>query len=351
MIAAGGDPDYDGAGGPYEFTDAGEPSVASYRIASYDGGRRPNEALDEYRLVGRQADAPAVGDGGLVIGAFLPVGGGDIVSGPARMAAARLAVSEINDAGGVLGSEVILHEADSSGTGPTDAAPRIGRLLDLGVDAVVGAAASAVSLLVIDEITGRGVIQMSSSNTSPVFTDYPDRGLYFRTAPSDALLARVMAEWLPGQGTPSIGVMFRDDAWGRGLAEAFRPHYEALGGEIALFLPYDPEQERFEAEARSLAQAGPEAIWLIAFRETAEIVIALHDQGVGPTSDTQVYGGDNISALGVVAARRIHYLGNAGNNLFGGPRFGGRSRRPAGRLLRRGAWRAPPTFPRPMTRS
>jgi len=48
IIDGGGDPDYDGVGGPYEFIDAGEPAAASFRIATYDGGDTPNTDLDEY---------------------------------------------------------------------------------------------------------------------------------------------------------------------------------------------------------------------------------------------------------------------------------------------------------------
>ena len=48
VIAAGGDPDYDGQGGPYEFVDAGEPAAASFRVATYDGGDVPNTDLDVY---------------------------------------------------------------------------------------------------------------------------------------------------------------------------------------------------------------------------------------------------------------------------------------------------------------
>ena len=46
VIAGGGDPDYDGQGGPYEFVDAGEPAAANFRIATYDAADTPNTDLD-----------------------------------------------------------------------------------------------------------------------------------------------------------------------------------------------------------------------------------------------------------------------------------------------------------------
>ncbi len=52
IIESGGDPDYDGVGGPYEFVEAGEPAAASFRIATYSGGDKPDSSLDEYVFAG-----------------------------------------------------------------------------------------------------------------------------------------------------------------------------------------------------------------------------------------------------------------------------------------------------------
>ena len=75
---------------------------------------------------------------------------------------------------------------DSGDTNQDIANPEVDRLLALDVDAIIGAASSAVSKLVIDKITGNNVIHFSPANTSPDFTTYDDNGLYFRTAPSDS---------------------------------------------------------------------------------------------------------------------------------------------------------------------
>ena len=75
-----------------------------------------------------------------------------------------------------------------SGDATTDTANQtVDRLLSQNVDAIIGAASSGVSLTVIDKITGAGVVQFSPANTSKTLSDYPDKGLYFRTAPSDIL--------------------------------------------------------------------------------------------------------------------------------------------------------------------
>ncbi|MGI9600459.1 MAG: ABC transporter substrate-binding protein [Acidimicrobiales bacterium] len=50
LAISGEDIDYEGLGGPYEFTDAGEPTAASFRVLTYTGGATPDPGRDEYVL-------------------------------------------------------------------------------------------------------------------------------------------------------------------------------------------------------------------------------------------------------------------------------------------------------------
>ena len=122
-------------------------------------------------------------------------------------------------------------------TSPT---PEVDRLLALDVDAIIGAASSAVSKLVIDKITGNNVIQVSPANTSPDFTTYDDNGLYFRTAPSDLLQGKVLADLVASEGNEIAGVIFRQESYGQGLADSFKENFESQGGTVDPFIAYAP---------------------------------------------------------------------------------------------------------------
>ena len=238
-------------------------------------------------------------DGRLVVGTLLPLTGDLASFGPTLTAAARLAVQDINAAGGVLGADVTLHEADSGDLSQDIANPEVDRLLGMGVDAIVGAASSAVSKLVIDKITGAGVIQFAPSNTSPDFTTYPDSDLYFRTAPPDLLLSEMMAQLMASEGAETVGVIYRQESYGTGLAVAFRDSFEALGGIIDPFVPYAPGTDSFDAEVDLLVASDPDAVFIIAFEEAASLVTTMHERGIGPTSDTTVYGtAGHITSIG-----------------------------------------------------
>ena len=303
IIESGGDPDYDGVGGPYEFVDAGEPAAASFRIATYSGGDRPDSSLDEYVFAGGSDDgmddAEAMASGELVIGTLLPVTGDLAFLGPPEVAGARLAVADVNAAGGVFGGDVVLHEGDSGDTNQDIANPEVDRLLALDVDAIIGAASSAVSKLVIDKITGNNVIHFSPANTSPDFTTYNDNGLYFRTAPSDLLQGKVLADLVASEGNEIAGVIYRQESYGQGLADSFLENFENQGGTVDPFIAYAPGTDNFDAEVDQLAGAGPDAIVVIGFQESATILTTMHERGIGPTSATNVYGVDgNIGGIG-----------------------------------------------------
>ena len=244
-------------------------------------------------------------DGQLVIGTLLPVTGDLAFLGPPEVAGARLAIADINAAGGVLGNDVVLHEGDSGDTNQDIANPEVDRLLALDVDAIIGAASSAVSKLVIDKITGNNVIQISPANTSPDFTTYNDNGLYFRTAPSDLLQGKVLADLVASEGNEIAGVIFRQESYGQGLAElSFKENFESQGGTVDPFIAYAPGTDNFDAEVDQLSGASPDGIVVIGFQESATILVTMHERGIGPTSATNVYGVDgNIGGIG---AERFH---------------------------------------------
>ncbi|MEM8923788.1 MAG: ABC transporter substrate-binding protein [Actinomycetota bacterium] len=246
------------------------------------------------------------GDGVLTIGTIFPVTGDLAFLGPAEVAGAELAVADINAAGGVFGADVVLEQGDSGDTTTDLASTEVDRLLALNADAIMGAASSAVSKTVIDKITGAGVIQFSPANTSPDFTTYDDNGLYFRTAPSDLLQGRVLANAVLDQGNETASVLFRQESYGQGLADAFMENFEGSGGTIDQFIPYAIDVESFDAEIDQLVEAGSDAIVVIGFAESANILNTMHERGIGPTSDVNVWGVDgNLGIEGEMADATI----------------------------------------------
>ena len=228
------------------------------------------------------------GDGTLTIGTLLPQTGSLAFLGPPEFAAVELAVRDMNAAGGVLGKDVKKFNSDSGDAQNPIASQSVDRLFSQNVDAIVGAASSSVSLLVIDKITGQGVVEMSPANTSDTFSDYCDNGLYFRTAPPDTLQGRVLADTIIADGNQTVGIMALQDAYGTGLAGHVEENVTASNGEIVEKIIYDPKAANYATEVSSIKAADPDAIVVIGFAETTKIIPELIKQGVGP-ADKKIY--------------------------------------------------------------
>jgi ABC-type branched-subunit amino acid transport system substrate-binding protein len=226
------------------------------------------------------AAVTAVGDGVLTLGTLLPQTGSLATLGPPTEAGVALAVKEINAAGGVLGKPITLDEADSGDAKTDIASSSVDRLLSKKVDAIIGAAASAVSKNVIDKIVNAGVVQFSPTNTSPEFTDYPDKGLYFRTAPSDVLQGRVLGDTILADGAQTVGIISLQDPYGDGLTQNVTKSVTDGGGQVVATEVYDPAAATFSAEVGKLKAAKPDAIALISFEEATKIVPEMVKQGI-----------------------------------------------------------------------
>lgn len=157
-----------------------------------------------------------------------------------RLHAVELAVSEVMATAGGLPAVagktkrrpvavVGCNDHELQSPPPPEPAPvRAGNhLYELGVAGVVGANTSGNTIQVIPILPKRGVFLISPSATTPILTSADDDGLFWRTAPSDALqaipLASLIMDRAPDNGTQRVFVLYRNDAYGVGLFEKTVP--------------------------------------------------------------------------------------------------------------------------------
>lgn len=229
----------------------------------------------------------------LQLGYVLPETGQLAFLGPPQIQATKYAISEINAAGGVLGQDIgDLVSGDEADTAAI-ASQSAERVLNADVDAIIGAAASGMSLAIIDKITGSQVVQCSGSNTAPTFTGYEDDGYYFRTAPSDAMQGPVLAETIIGDGYSNVALIGRADDYGKGLVDATAEALESSGATVATKEMYDPKATNFDAVVQKVSGAKPDAVVLIAFEEGKQILSGLVESGL-TTDEVGLYGADGL---------------------------------------------------------
>jgi ABC-type branched-subunit amino acid transport system substrate-binding protein len=238
-------------------------------------------------------------DGVLSLGTLLPKTGAFVYSGPAMDAGVHLAMKDINDAGAIPGIAVKLDETNQRDEGNPSAATAsqsTDALLAGGVDAIIGPATSAAALKVIDKVTCAGVIMFAPSNTSPVFTTYPDYGLYFRAEPESALEGSVLGKLVVADGNSTAVVMSRDDPYGNYLREDIVKSIQKSGGQVLDSFHYDPDALDHDKDIQRVKAKNPDAIVLIGFTESAQILANMIEEGLGPRNK-RVYSPNMTNTL------------------------------------------------------
>ncbi len=270
-------------------------ALVSALALSACGSDDTSEPSDNPSESSSETAATPTGDGELVIGTLLPQSGDLAFLGPPEFAGVDVAINEINEAGGVLGKQIVQIKTDSGDGTPDIAGASVDKALNAGADAIIGAAASSVSLSVLDKITGAGVVHFSPANTSPELDTVADNDLYFRTSPSDVLQGEVLGNLVIEDGFKNVAILARQDSYGEGLANRIEEVVTAKGGKVATKQLYAADAQNFTAEVNKVAAAKPDAIIVVGFDETKKLVPGLIAKNVGP-QDLQTYFVDGNTA-------------------------------------------------------
>jgi ABC-type branched-subunit amino acid transport system substrate-binding protein len=298
LAKAGRDPAYRGATVRNGLTSVGEPSTASYGVFHFG----PNNLLDngktEFLNTGNEGNAtteqpakpaavnPKSNGAPLVLGGLLPQEGGLAFAYPPMIAGARLAVKEINEAGGVLGQPVVWKDGNDF-TDPQKALTTVAKHKADGVHVIIGAGGSGISLGVLPQVVSAGMVMISPSNTAAKLTTTDDGGLYFRTAPSDLLQARALADVMLRDGITKICIVARKDAYGEGLMTGVQKELAAAGVTAVQTFTYDvgengmvAKHEEVDGVVQQITAAQPQGVLVIGFEESAEVILGLAKAGV-----------------------------------------------------------------------
>jgi branched-chain amino acid transport system substrate-binding protein len=183
-------------------------------------------------------------------------------------------VKEINAAGGVLGQDIEVVTGDTA-TDPSQGVSEATRLINVeGVDAILGALASGVTLPVAESVTGPNhILQISEASTSPALTDANDNDFLFRTTISDAAQGVVLAQLANDEALNSVCTMYINNAYGQGLSASFKTNFEALGGTVPAEVPHESEQATYASELSTCTADHPDALAAIAYPESAGVFL------------------------------------------------------------------------------
>ncbi len=201
-------------------------------------------------------------DGVVRIGLLLPDTGPGAALGQSLLGGALLAVQQINAAGGVLGSPIETVRRDE-GASPSAAVSAIDQLLDRDVDVIVGPASSRLAYSVLAHAVDEGVGVCSPTNTAIGLRAFPDRDLYFRTVPSDALQARAIGELVERSGDTMVSVLAPDDDFGVTFGAALLADLESRGLDVTGPILYGASNDDLKAAATSALDGDAQNLVLV----------------------------------------------------------------------------------------
>ena len=185
-----------------------------------------------------------------------------------------LAVEQVNEAGGVGGYDVRLVVGDTALNAEQGMQEARRLIEEEGAAAIVGPLASSVTLPVAEQVAAiENVPFITPSATSPALTDANDADFLFRATLSDAAQGAVLADLVLEDGIASVGVLYIDDPYGRGLYEAFRDAYVPDGVVAAVSHASDETAADYADNLESVKAGDADTLIAISFPDQARVYL------------------------------------------------------------------------------
>ncbi len=232
----------------------------------------------------------------IAIGEFAALTGGTASFGQSSHNGTKLAVDEINAAGGVLGKQVRLFtEDDQSKAG--EAATVVRKMISREkIVALLGEVASSRSLEAAPIAQQAKIPMISPASTNPKVTEVGD--YIFRICFIDPFQGTVLSKFALKREWKRVAVLtdVKQD-YSVGLSQYFIEHFKANGGTIVGEQSYSSGDSDFNAQLTSLKSASPEAI-LVSGYYTEAGLIARQARQLGVT--VPLLGGDGWDSPSLV---------------------------------------------------
>ncbi len=204
------------------------------------------------------------GEGGadtIKIGFIGPLTGDNANYGIRCSNAARLAIGEINAAGGINGMQLELIAEDSQGAVDRAISSYEKLAYNDEVVAIIGPVFTSPALAVAQRCNEDGIVMVTPSATHRDVTALGN--WVYRTVPSDALQAEVAAHYFyEVLGYRRIACLYAMNDYSQGLAEGVEEIFTELGGEITSMQTCMVGDRDFRTQLGQIRSTNPEAIYI-----------------------------------------------------------------------------------------
>ncbi len=193
------------------------------------------------------------------IGGIGPLTGDAASYGISVKQGAQVAVDEINAAGGIDGMKLeLLFEDDECNEEKSVSA--YNKLMDSGINVVLGAVTSGCSIAVSEESAGDGILQITPSGSAMDCTKQPNS---FRICFTDPLQGKLMAQYISEQGLKSPAIIYDVASdYSKGIHDAFVEQAGELGMTIAADESFTGGDVDFKTQLTKIKSSGADCLFL-----------------------------------------------------------------------------------------
>jgi len=229
------------------------------------------------------ATAAPIGDGVLRIGTLFPSTGATAFIGPPQLDAVKVAVADINAAGGVNGKPVVLLSDDSGDATTQTAEASLADLVKKGADVIIGPSSSVLSQRLLTAAAAAQVALISPAATYPQLSSLDTQNVFFRTIPSTALQGTALGALLPSKKQLKVALVASSDPIGQSIVPTLHDALAAHGGALVANIALTASSAPADVIAQ-LKKAAPDAVVLDTpdnGAQTKALISALAGSGLG----------------------------------------------------------------------
>jgi branched-chain amino acid transport system substrate-binding protein len=242
------------------------------------------------------------------IGAIFALSGKAKNSNNSAVLGVRLAVEEINAAGGLLGRpiELLMLDNESTPIGSHLAAEAANRA---GVAAIIGASWSSHSLAIAKVAEQHRIPMVSPVSTIPSLTAGGEH--IFRVCYTDTLQGATLARFAHQELHARSALLFVDISsdFSLNIAQIFKNTFTELGGTVRLEIEYKTGQTDFSVQIRQALGAESDVVFLAGYDESGYIAAKLQEAGLRAIPlGSDGWDAESFYTLGGNAIRLGYYI-------------------------------------------
>ncbi|MCL2708862.1 MAG: branched-chain amino acid ABC transporter substrate-binding protein [Defluviitaleaceae bacterium] len=244
--------------------------------------------------------------GDIVIGVLVPTSGSEAYYGKDMYQSYQLAVSEINAAGGILGRQISLYQADD-GCDANMSSQAASKIITHGVDFVVGGYCSGATIPALQQFYDENLIMLISAANS---TDITKLGLNqsFMINSPGTHAAVTLAALCKHVGAKNVALVHQGDAYTMNLSDICEEALPKYGINIATVQVMEKGAADVSAIVTAIRNAGADFVYWCGYHADGSNVIKQLRQGG--------YEGDIAVGDGSASVELIEACGSAGEGVY-----------------------------------